>query len=254
VCRNAPLLAGLASRSLHRGSESNATIEYLQERLDKITEQYVLSQGELETLRVSSDEVIERLKDEVRGPFIHSFVRSFADGCMSSCLTLACTDCADQKTELHVKSTHLEALKRAVLSPVESASGSGLTCDMLQHSFGFSPSGPLRLVSEMIHLVKELEDRLRAASGITQSPSQAVQRPTAAIHTRRLALDRAHSTPNGCATKQHIAPRIGIVRSTAGTGISAISSHRTSPSSAHQHVTLAASPPGTTRAIVASSE
>jgi len=66
----------VAMRSLHRGSESNATIEYLQERLDKITEQYVLSQGELETLRVSSDEVIERLKDEVRGPFIHSFVHS----------------------------------------------------------------------------------------------------------------------------------------------------------------------------------
>jgi peptidoglycan hydrolase CwlO-like protein len=50
-----------------RDRESNATIEYLQERIDKMTEQYVLAQGELEDLKSSSDEVIERLKDEVRG-------------------------------------------------------------------------------------------------------------------------------------------------------------------------------------------
>ena len=44
-----------------------ATIEDLEERTDILTEKEAILSLELEELRVSSQEVIQRLKDEIRG-------------------------------------------------------------------------------------------------------------------------------------------------------------------------------------------
>lgn len=49
--------------------EMMATIEDLEERTDILTEKEAILSLELEELRVSSQEVIQRLKDEIRGMF-----------------------------------------------------------------------------------------------------------------------------------------------------------------------------------------
>ena|SRR3990167_723112 len=82
--------------------EFSATIHDLQERIDQGTEKSVLVNLEYDELRNSSQEVIQRLKDEIRGEIYFLIPQ------MSRILT----NFTDQKQELHIKTMELEAVQR----------------------------------------------------------------------------------------------------------------------------------------------
>ena len=48
-------------------SELNATVSYLNDRLEQVTEEHVMIQTEFEDFKVKSQEVTQRLKEELRG-------------------------------------------------------------------------------------------------------------------------------------------------------------------------------------------
>ncbi|ELR13289.1 uncharacterized protein ACA1_237820 [Acanthamoeba castellanii str. Neff] len=154
-----------------RERESSASVADLGEKLDKAIEENACLQSELEEARSRTEELIQRLKEEISEQKSELAVRAQQIGK----LTLQALDAQEQSEPLGPDHETFHFSGEAAASDFlsrrhKSVSDSLASPSPSSTSPSLPGSSPLHLVNNMLHLVKDLEKRLSSYSS-SSSPS-----------------------------------------------------------------------------------